>query len=250
MIFKGGSLLTWSSEKEIAKVQRQASQEESISEGGFGQFQTSLAVPTAAPSTSLSIPRSEPPRSMRSFAPSPEPASTQFGGSPFAAGPANSGSNAILERITVLENQVAHLEASLLALRVKIQEIESSVASTSTTLPPIADSASTASSITGRKLSIMEVQPSTAYTPSIRSPVTDDNPIRRPSTMNIHKIMNQSFPVGLPAGSALVSYADDSDGEVTPKHSVAHGFGSRPDDCICAHSDQAYDADSDMTDAN
>ncbi|KAK4696332.1 hypothetical protein P7C71_g1563, partial [Lecanoromycetidae sp. Uapishka_2] len=233
-------------EKEIAKVQKEGGREESSTEGGFGQFQTSLAVPTSTLSNTLSVPRSEPPRGMRSFAPSPEPASMQ---PTFIAGLTNSGSDATLERVTVLENQVAQLEAQFLKLRVKLQEIESSVAIAPATLAPIADRASTANSDTGRKLSIMEVAPSTLYTASIRSPVIGDTPIRRPSTMNIHKVVNHASTFELPAGPAMRTVAEDTDSEVTPKHTVAHAEEYNSESRLWEHTDHADDADSDMTDA-
>jgi len=198
-----------------------------MSENGFGHFQASLSIPTtsapstslcvprsAAPSASASIPRSMPSRGARSFAPSPEPAAMQID--------APNGSNATLERVTVLESQVARLEANFLMLRVKLQEIESSVGPTPAPRSPVADSASTA----------------------------NNNTIRRPSTMMIHRIINQPSPIELPAGPALTDVDEGWDGEVTPKHTVAHTEGFRPDNCICAHSDQPDDADSDMADAN
>lgn len=248
-------------EKEIAKVQRQAAHEESVNESGFGEFQASLTAPASThsaflsapsvPLSSVTIPRSVPARDARSYAPSPESGSMQLERPVLVAGPANSGLDATLERITVLENQVAQLEANLLKLRVKIQEIESSVAITPTILPPIADDSLTANRVTKkRKLSVMEVGPSMSYTPSIRSPFTERNALRRPSTMNIHKIMNQTSLAELPAGPALLTPAKDSDGGITPKHSLFNSVDYTPDGYASAHSDQAYDADSDMTDAN
>jgi len=203
-------------ESDMAKVQKQGN---ALSQDGFGQFQSfqtpSLSVPTSAAPNSFS---SAPARSVRSFAPSPEPAPMQ---STFAAGPAHSGSDATLERVTVLENQVAQLEASFLKLRVKIQEIESLVGPTRVTLTPVADSAATANI------------------------VQKDAPIRRPSTMNIHKILDQPSPIELPAGPALTDVAEE--GEQTPKHTVVHTEGFVPSNCICARRD---DADSEMADAD
>ena len=134
----------------------------------FSRFQVSMN-PTP-------ILRSVPTTSDRSFAPSPDPLALK--GPPQAttstAGTATnlSGSDATLERVTALENQVAKLEETCLKLRVKFKELESSNVKTPTVAVPMLGRAG--------EMSRMDA-------------------VRRPSTMKIDKVLS---PVELPTGPA------------------------------------------------
>ena len=207
-------LLMGDRESDIAKVQRRADE---ISQDGFGQFQSfhtsSLSVPTSGSFIGASIPRSVPTEVMRSFAPSTGPVSM------------HAGSDATPERVTVLENQVAQLETNYIRLWVKLQELESSVGPARIHLAPIAGGT-----------------PSSDSRDALEN--EDIPPIRRPSTMMIHKIINQSPYLELPAGP------EGSDGELTPKHTVSHNGGLAPSDYLSTHDDSTDGGHSDMTDVN
>ena len=182
---------------------------------------------TLASGTTLfpSVPRDVQPR-----APSPVPASPTKGSineSP-AAPPAASetGSNATLERVTALENQVSSLEAKVMELLVKLAEVSSCVSTSST---PRRQQAVAGASPTATNVSFEDLQAqrlSDAPRPLNLATAThlatkewvegpDHSDAAPPVQVTIRERVEE--PTTLP----------------TPEHSIAHADGYKPVNCSC-----------------
>ena len=169
-------------------------------------------------------------RSVRKRAQSPDPASaiTETIDTRVVS---EAGSQATLERVTALENQVSTLEAKVVELLVKLEEVSSCVSATSTPRPQAAAGASpTISSITFGDL---QAQHLADAPPPVGVPIA----VRRATR---DWVEGPKTPELLDASSSMQVATSDKVEEPktspTPEHTFEHPEGYRPVNCSCATS--------------
>ena len=164
------------------------------------------------------------------------------------------GSQATLERITALENQVSTLEAKVVELLVKLEEVSSCVSTTSTTPRPqaAAGASSTLSSTTFEDLQaqhLPDAPPPPAGVPIavrratiewVEGPKTPELPDAS-SSVQIATSVKAEEPklpdASVPMHVAASERVEEPKTSPTPGHTFEHPEGYRPVNCVCATSD-------------
>lgn len=171
-------------------------------------------------------------RSVRARAPSPAPASAMTGiiktqVVPPAASEADSG--ATLERVTALENQVSGLEAKVMELLVKLEEVSSCVSTSSTPRQQAAAGASpTISNITFDDLQARHL----SRTPP---PALMENAVHLATKEWVEgpKTPELSAASLSPVQIAVREIKEEPKMSPMPEHTIEHPEGYRPVNCNC-----------------
>lgn len=155
------------------------------------------------------------------------------------------GSQATLERVTALENQVSTLEAKVLELLVKLEEVSSCVSTTSTPRPQAAAGASpTISSVTFEDL---QAQQLVDAPPPVGVPIAVCRATRdwvegpqlpdASSSVQVATSVKVEEPKLLDASQVAASgRVKEPKTSPTPEHTFEHPEGYRPVNCSCATS--------------
>lgn len=188
-------------------------------------------------------------RSVRGRAPSPDPASAMTGiintrVMPPAASEA--GSEAALERITALENQVSRLQATVMEVLVKLHEVSSCVSTSSTPRRQAAIGPSpTTSNMTFEDLPDAPPPLDAATAVHLATREWVEGPKTPEQVASAVHAATQKWVDGpkmseLPAVSPVqVATRESAEGPKTPPtraHTMKHPEGYRPVNCSCARS--------------
>lgn len=168
-------------------------------------------------------------RSVRARAPSPEPSSAMTGIIDTGVVPpvaSEAGSNAALERITALENQVSTLEAKFMELLVKLDEVSSCVSTSST---PRRQTAAGASSPTATNITFGDLQ----------SQDLPDAPLPPVDIASAAHLATREWVEGpktpVPDVSPMcIATQEAGEGPKMQGHTIEHPEGYRPVNCSCS----------------
>lgn len=189
-------------------------------------------------------------RSVRKRAHSPDPASAVTETIDIRVVPptaSEASSQATLERVTALENQVSTLEAKVVEMLVKLEEVSSCVSTTSTSRPQAA-AAGASSTLSSTTFGDLQAQHLADAPPSVGVPIA----VRRATMEWVGETPDASSPVQIatsvkvdepkiPDASSLMQVASSERGEEqktspTLEHTFEHPDGYRPVNCSCAMS--------------